>query len=120
LFLLPILLLVLLAGVELGAITSAGQKLSAASAHGARIAAQGGDEADVERAVRRALGSGKLSRAKVIPMLRDEHGNLLESGDSVEVRVEIPAREASMDLLGSIGFRLQGENLSARSVMRKE
>jgi hypothetical protein len=115
-----LLLALLLVGIELAMYVSASQRLAAASAHGARVAAQGGDEEDVERAIRQALGGGSLGRARIKTVVRDEHGQFLEAGDSVEVVVEVPVKEVGPSFLAMIGIDWSGEALSSRTVMRKE
>jgi hypothetical protein len=117
---LPLFVLVLLVGIELAIQLSVSQRLAAASAYGVRVAAQGGGEEEVEQAVRRALGGGTLQHAKVTSLLRDDAGDLLETGDTVEVIVEIPARDIGPSFLSLIGIRLTDEQIGSRSVMRKE
>jgi len=120
LLILPLLLALLLVGIELAMYVSASQRLSAASALGARVAAQGGDEGEVERAVRQALGGGSLSRARIKSVVRDDQGQFLEAGDSIEVLVEVPVKEVGPSFLAMIGINWSGESLSSRTVMRKE
>jgi Flp pilus assembly protein TadG len=114
--LLPVLLGVLLAGIELSLLVSVRQQLAAASAQGARVAAQGGDLADVEQAVFKVLGDGALADSTVTTNLDEK----LVSGQNVIVVVEIEADMAVPDLFAFVGFSIKGETLAARTVLRKE
>jgi hypothetical protein len=120
LLLLPILFAVLLAVVEFSQLIEADQRLSAASAQGARVAAQGGDAEEVAHAVRQVLGKGRLSQAKILARLTDRDGRPIPSGETVEVVVVIPAKKAVPDLLAFFGFSLGKRELVGQTAMRKE
>ena len=123
LLVLPILTLVLSAVVQLSMMIMVTQRLAAASAVGARVAAIGGDDQDVRRAVRVALGDGALGQAEVLIVnaAGDATPNCnVPHGEPVEVRVRIAADAAVPDLLGVIGIRLCDETLLGRTVMVKE
>lgn len=112
----PILLVLAVAGIELSILASVGQELAIASAQGARVAAQGGDEKEIEDAVQKALRAGLADVVKTTTNLDHQP----QSGDQVEVIVEVRATDAVPDLLGWIGFSLQGEALGSRTALRKE
>jgi len=120
LLVLPFLVAVLLAVVELSQLVVTTQRLDAACAQGTRVAAQGGDEEEVEQAVRRVLAAESFKNVEVEPLLRDRSGRPLPSGAEVEVRLSLKATDAVPDLLSVIGFSLRNEKLSAQTVMRKE
>jgi hypothetical protein len=120
LLVIPVLLAVLLAVVELSQLVAATQRLDAACAQGARVAAQGGDEEEVEQAVHRCLESESYQQVEVESVLRDRSGRPLPSGAEVKVRCSLRAADAAPDLLCWIGFGLRDEKLSAQTVMRKE
>jgi hypothetical protein len=115
-----VLLALALAVIQFGLMESANQRLALASAQAARVAAQGGDRDDVERAARRVLGSGRLRHARIHARLADESGRPLPCGESVEVVVEIPADQAAPNLLRFLGVSTRGRILCGHTVMRKE
>jgi len=117
---LPVLLAVLLGVVEFSLMLVAQQQLVTASREGARVAAQGGAQADVVQAVDQFLGTGSLSNATVVAVLTDASGQPLPSGQPVSVTVSLPATQAVPDLLAFIGFSIAGNTLAAQAVMRKE
>lgn len=117
---LPILTGVVLAIVQMSMMSSARQRLVAASAQGARVAAQGGDIVDVDEAVRRHLGGGRLAAAEVRALLTDDDLRPLVTGDTVEVVVRIPAEKAVPDLLRFVGVSIKGRTLAGRTALRKE
>jgi Flp pilus assembly protein TadG len=120
LLVLPILLALVAGMVEFSLLLGARQQLVAASREGARVAAQGGDPMEVDRAVRTFLGQGSLQAAQVQSVLTDAAGNPLSTGDSVQVVVQLPATQAAPDLLAFVGVSLHDQVLVARTVMRKE
>jgi Flp pilus assembly protein TadG len=120
LVLLPIFITLVLAVVEISLMLAVSHQLAAASREGARVAAQGGDEQEVDDAVQRSLGNGKLSQASIDAILTDNQGRPLHAGDPVVVEVSIPATDAIPDVLRFIGWTLQDETLRGRTIMRKE
>jgi hypothetical protein len=117
---LPVLTVLLFALIQFSMVVSASQKLAAASAVGARVAAQGGDEEEIARVVKEVLGPGALGSAAVEAVLTDETGRLLGPGEPVEVIVQIPSADAVPDLLGHLGVKVMSETLAGRTVLRKE
>jgi hypothetical protein len=120
LLVLPVLVLIVLAIVQLSLTLSAENRLTGASREGARVAALGGHPDEIVRAVRRHLGPGVFQQARVTAVLRDARGRPLRSGQPVEVGVEIPAGMAVPDLLSFVGYSIRDKTLSAHTVMRKE
>lgn len=112
--LMPVLMAVLVAVVEMSLLVVATQELSEASALGARIGSRGGSADDVRAAICHALGKGRLREAEVAVVV-PEH-----SGEVVEVVVRIRADKAVPDALRFIGFGLKGKELVGHTVMRKE
>lgn len=120
LIVLPLLLTVLLAGVEFSLLLVAQQQVVVASREGARVAAQGGAADDVQAAVQKFLGQGPLSQASVTATLTDDHGQPIPAGGSVSVTVSIAATQAVPDMLAYVGISLSNQSLVGRTVMRKE
>jgi len=120
LLLLPVLLAVVAAGVEFGLGIAAQQKLTAASALGARVASQQGDLAAVKSAVHAALGTGGWESAVIEANLSDASGAPLPSGADVVVIVTLDAGAVVPDMLGFVGLSLKGVRLTGRTLLRKE
>jgi Flp pilus assembly protein TadG len=120
LVLLPVFITLLLAVVQISLMLAVSHQLAAASREGARVAAQGGDEQEIDDAVRRSLGNGRLSQATIDKVLTDDKGRPLHSGEPVVVMVSIPAADAVPDLLRFIGWTLDDETFRGRTIMRKE
>jgi Flp pilus assembly protein TadG len=120
LLVLPLLLLIILAMVQIGMLLAAQQELQLASREGARVAALGGSQADVERAARLVLGQGTLSQAVVASALTDGNGNPLPSGAAVVVVVSVSTQTAVPNFVKWSGVVLAGETISGRTVLRKE
>jgi hypothetical protein len=116
LLLLPIVLLVIWAMVEISMMIATNERLNEASIQGCRVASRGGNREEIEHAVREVLGHGRLSRAHIEAHCEDEHGRPLASGETVCVVVSIPAREA---VIGPLCFS-GTHHLVGRTVMRKE
>jgi Flp pilus assembly protein TadG len=119
LLVLPLLLTLLFAMIQFSLLLSSRQVMLAASQEGARVAAQGGDAAEVETATRRVLGNGALSQARVVVQVTDSSGNPLPSGDPVTVCVQLNADQAAPNLLRFIGLNIQ-EPIVACTTLRKE
>jgi Flp pilus assembly protein TadG len=120
LLVLPVLLIVVLGIIELGMLFDAREKLRAACRDGARVAALGGNELEVEIAVRRHLVNSALNGATVEMSLRNDLGRPLPAGAPVLVAVTAPAGLAAPDLLSMIGFSLDDQVIEVCTVMRKE
>lgn len=124
LLILPILLIVLLAAVQFSLTLHARQQLVAASREGCRVAALGGSLDEVERTVRRTLGTGRLADAEID--LTDESGKTLHpgtpvfSGEPVAVWLKLPTVHVVPDLLRFMGYSIKNDELVARTVMRRE
>lgn len=120
LLLAPVLLMVVAGAVQLSLLVVVSQKLDAASAAGARVAAQGGDREAVREAVSEALHRANISSAEVAASLVDKHGQPLPPGATVEVIVSASAGETVPDLLGFVGFSVKDVKLTGRTLLRKE
>lgn len=124
LLILPILLIVVLAAVQFSLTLQARQQLVAASREGCRVAALGGDLGEVERTVRKTLGSGRLADADI--ELTDEAGAAIPagmsvpSGESVSVWLRLPTVHVVPDLLRFMGYSIKNDELVARTLMRRE
>ena len=120
LFVLPVLLIVVLATVEFSLWLSAQQQVALASREGARVAAQGGSADDVQQTVQLVLGPNWSSAAQVAASLNDSDGNPLPAGAPVSVLVTLPAGTVVPDLLVLAGFSIGNEIIASQTVMRKE
>lgn len=117
LLLLPVLLLVVAGMVGLTDLIMAEQKLDRASGAAARVAAGGGSDEDIERAVHATLGEKQARHAKIYVSREDENGRPIPQGGMIEVRVEIQARHATATPLAPIR---PSEPLIGRTVMPRE
>jgi hypothetical protein len=117
---LPVILLFILGLIDLGILAGVQEQLTVASREGARVAAQGGDGAEVERAVRLFLGRGKLHEASVHWVLTDKDDRPLRSGQPVEVSVRFPVNKTGLGILRFLHLGRNGDEFVAQTVMRKE
>ena len=116
LFVLPVLLLVVVALVEFAMLIAAEQKLAEASGVAARTAAVGRSDDDAREAVKAVLGKTQYDAAKVkIDRRHDDH-----LGDLVEVRIDLPAKAAAPCVLRSCGVKISDDTLIGRTLMRAE
>ncbi len=125
----PLLLVLVLAGVEFAAWLMATQAVSAAACVGARAASvTDATLATVEAAVAQALDDWKFGQAidpvaiKVTNQVGDMSTDLADAqtGDMVKVIVSVDVVDAVPDLLNFFGVLLSGEKLTASCVARKE
>jgi hypothetical protein len=120
----PILFVLLLAMIQFSLTLYARQQLLAASRECCRVAALGGDQADVATMAKKCLGAGRLGEAEVV--ITDEAGAplpggaALPSGELVMVWLCIPHGYVVPDLLRFIGYSHRKEELIGRTVMRRE
>lgn len=121
---LPILLLVLLAVVQLSTYLLATQAIQAAALVGAREATlPGATPESVNAAVHRALSgwrfAGCLDEDDVV--IRPRDWQTVPSGDCVGVMVRVDARKAAMNsLMHLAGFAWTDEKICGQYIMRKE
>jgi Flp pilus assembly protein TadG len=120
----PILMMLLAGMIQFSMMLHARQQLVAASREGARVAALGGDATEVERAVKRSLGNGRLGEA-VVTMTTDEDQPVASAlqvpqGEAVAVWVRLPTTRAVPDLLRFIGYSIRDDEIVARTIMRRE
>jgi len=76
--------------------------------------------ADIEQAVRLALGDARFAQASVTAMLTDGNGDPVASGEPIAVQVRLPASAAVPDLLIFAGLSIRNQVLVGQTVMRKE
>jgi hypothetical protein len=120
LLVLPLLLALILAGVQFAVTLSVEQKLAAATRDGARVAATGGNRTAVVEAVERVLGPTIAKHAEVCTVMTDSSRKPLPSGEPVQVVVKVPAAKVVPDLLRIVGYSIRNETLVSSTVMRKE
>ena len=114
-FILPILMLVLMALLEFSLLFFARSSVVEACRIGARHATYSGTTVEeVEEQVRKVLSPRMQSDLKVRAILGEN------SGDVVAVSVSVPMTNASPNLLYMIGFGLEGRNLYSETRMVKE
>lgn len=115
-FVLPILLVVVVALVEFAMVIAAEQRLAEASGVAARTGAVGRSDADVKEAVKSVLGPQQYAAAEVkVDRRRDPH-----LGEVVEVYIELPTKAAAPCVLRSCGVKLSDDKLVGRTLMRVE
>jgi hypothetical protein len=124
LLVLPVLLVVVLGGVELGLLLGARHQLWGACREVGRLAALGHDRSCLEATLQRYLGEAKATHAELV--ITDEHGepvhqpSEIPAGQPVVVLVRLPATCAAPDLLRLVGFCLKGQQLEVQTVWRRE
>jgi len=113
---LPIVLGLLFATVEIGMLWSSGQRVKEAAAAGCRVAGfRGGSEAAVRRAVETTLGRKALTTNYTLRITQPP-----ENPQEVCVAVSVPMTVSAPDLLCFLGFSLSDRTLSSESIMRRE
>jgi hypothetical protein len=141
---LPVLLTVIFAAVEFTFLLLGSQAITAAANLGAREAALPNATAgDVNVSVLTALNTWRWAQPNILQVLifvdTDGDGDLelvsdsfaaeqdpanqlgaAPTGSDVQVTVKLPSNQAAPDLLSLIGFSLNGQELTASFVTRKE
>jgi Flp pilus assembly protein TadG len=120
LLLIPLGLALILGVVEFGLLLTTQHLLDSASAQAVRIAARHGSDDDLRRAVHAVLGEHRFTKANVFVTSANKDGTPLRTGDLVEVRVEVLARDVVPNLLVFIGFGLGDKMLTGRAILRME
>ena len=116
LLILPIVLALTLAVVELSLLWSGNQRLAVASRDACRGATlPGTTDDDVRHTVLQSLLGHRLGSVVKVEIQRG-----LMAGDPVGVRLIAPMQAASPDLLAIVGFSLADRQFSVVSVMRQE
>jgi hypothetical protein len=119
LILIPLGMALLLGVIEFGMLLANKTLVESATAQAGRVAAQGGSEQEIRAALKRVLGPQRFKLADVY-MTSTPDGTPLRTGDPVEVRVEILARDVVPNLLTFVGFGLGDHKLTGRAVLRME
>jgi Flp pilus assembly protein TadG len=113
---LPIVLGLIFATIEIGMLWSSGQRVKEAAAAGSRVAGfRGADESAVRRAVEHGLGRKNLSENYTLDISHPD-----DNPHEVCVTVTVPMKAAAPDLLTFLGFSLEDRRLTAHSIMRRE
>ena len=120
LLVLPVLAAMCFGVAELSLLLMAMQRVQSASSAACRVATlPATDPVVLERAVRdaaaRALAKASLVRTYEIRFQLGQY-----AGDPVVVEVRVPMKAAAPDLLKIVGFTLEGRQLVAQTVMRKQ
>lgn len=124
LLVLPVLLVVVLGGVELGLLVSTRHQLWGACREVGRLAACGHERVRLEGVLAQYLGEASSSKAELI--LADENGQTvfqpsdIPSGQIISVTLRLPATSAAPDLLRVFGLSLRDQIMEARTVWRRE
>ncbi len=117
---LPLLIILLCAVVEFSMLWSANHLVKAASHAGCRVATlPAGHPAESEAAVRQAAAAA-LVRGRLVAAHQITFESGPFTGDPVMCEVRLPMNVAAPNMLAIIGFNLDGRELVARTVMRKE
>ena len=120
LFVFPIMMAIFFGTVEFGLLLAAEARLMNASREGTRVAAAGGNFADVQAAVKAALPTAEQNLVDINAKLFDVMSNPLLPGDPVSVMVSAKATDLVPDYLRFICFSISGKCLIGQTVMRKE
>jgi Flp pilus assembly protein TadG len=123
LFVLPILMMFLLAIAEYGLLALAGQRLQFAAQAGARAATLSYNDATAyEAAIKQAVEAALISPTLVAhyTLAFTPFASAQNTGDQVEVKVTAPMTAAAPDMLLVFGVSINGGTLTGRCVMRKE
>lgn len=116
LLILPIVLALCLAVVELSLLWSGNQRLALASRAACRVATlPGTTDNDIRQTVLQSLLGHRLSTVVKVEIQRGA-----VAGDPVGVRLVAPMQAASPDLLAIVGFSLADRQFSVVSIMRQE
>lgn len=126
----PILLMVVIGGVEITQMLMANQAIQAAANIGAREASMpGATEMSVRNAVRVSAAGWRFDSAltdgAIVIEVTSLGGGVIplavaETGDIVTVTVEVDAVDAVPDFLVSWGFSIADRSLNATALYRKE
>lgn len=120
LIVLPIVGCFFLALCSVAGLEMAWQQMLTASREGARVAALGGTDEEVEAATLLFLGGGTVSESDIQVFTMGSDGFPVLPGQPVSVVISIPAARVMPQFGAMIGFAF-GENLLvARTTMRKE
>lgn len=120
LILAPFILALLFVVIQFGMLLANQNLVESASAQAVRVAARGGDADDISDVAARVLGPYRFDRADVFVTAANPDGSPLRTGDPVEVRIEILARDVVPNLLVFIGFGLGDRKLTGRAVVMME
>ncbi len=117
---LPIVVILLCAVVEMSMLWSANHLIKAASQAGCRVASlpstnPADSETSAYQTVANVLGKQRLVEAHFVALELGEF-----TGDPVICEVRMPMGAAAPNMLAMFGFSLEGRELVARTVMRKE
>jgi Flp pilus assembly protein TadG len=116
LLIVPIVLALCLAVVELSMLWAGNQRLALASRAACRVATlPGSTDDEVRKAVLQALDGHRLNTVVQVEIKRGA-----VAGDPVGVRLVAPMQAAAPDLLALVGFTLADRQFSVVSVMRQE
>lgn len=116
LLIVPIVLALCLAVVELSLLWSGNQRLAVACRDACRVASlPGSTDDDVRQTVLQSLLGHRLGTVVKVEIQRG-----LVAGDPVGVRLVAPMQAASPDLLAIVGFSLADRQFSVVSIMRQE
>ncbi len=115
-FVLPLLMGIFFALVEVGMLWTANHRLAAAARAACRAAAMpGAGHNHAEHAAIRSLGRPALVKAHKMRMYRGPH-----TGDPVWIELRVPMKSAAPDMFWFLGFGLGNRHLVAQCVMRCE
>jgi len=112
----PIVMALSLAVVELSMLWAGNQRLALASRAACRVATlPGSTDDEIRLTALRSLDGHRLNTVVKVEIRRG-----IEAGDPVGVRLMAPMQAASPDLLAIVGFSLADRQFSVVSVMRQE
>jgi Flp pilus assembly protein TadG len=122
LLVLPVMLAIVLGVVEYSLLLAAEARYASASREGARVAAVGGSESEIETAVKDALLN---TEASLVTITSDIYSDSMTktpkvTGETVTVTVTVDACAVVPDFLRIIGISICGYTIGGQTKMRKE
>jgi len=117
---LPVIVVMFLAVVQFAQVLAAEARLSGASREGARVAASGGNNRQIRKAVHAGLLPGEREKVKIETNVLGSDGSpsSVPPGSDVVVRVSVPTRDIVPSAL--LMVIVNNRVLIGQTVMRKE
>lgn len=115
----PIILILLMGMIELTALVIAKQRIQVSAREGARVAALGGSDFEVDSVIQQSLGI-KVDDTQITISSESPLGTLVRERSGVSMRVIVTAPVRSLLPWSIDPFGLAGERMSAQSVTRRE
>lgn len=116
----PIVIGLIFAMIEIGMILVAQQQIENAARVGCRVGTLPADDPVAQADSVQDTVVNILSNNRLICAVNVEFTPGFETGDTVKVHISLPMEAAAPDMLAFLGFTLEGRELIAECVMRRE